>query len=133
MVKGATIIEVPKDSTQKYTVTAYSKDGCESTDTIKVYVIKVPKVITPDDNKGKNNLFQVIDFPEIAADIQEVTVINRWGEVVYTATNNNGWDGSYTVGKDDYVPSDVYIYQLKAKMKNNGTIVLLRGEVMVLR
>lgn len=135
VVKGATIIEVPKDSTQKYTVTAYSKDGCESTDTIRVYVIKVPKVITPDDNKGGNNLFKVIGFQK-AIEIQEVTIINRWGEVVYTAANNNGWDGSYTAGNDEYVPSDVYIYQLKAKIKNSKStepIVLLRGEVMVLR
>ena len=128
---GNSFTETPVDTLKKYTVTAYSKDGCASTDSITIYTIRVPKVITPEDSN--NNLFKVISFPFQVANIEEITIINRWGEVVYTAKDNLGWNGSYTARKDDYVPTDVYIYQIKAKMKNDNTTVLLRGEVMVLR
>jgi gliding motility-associated-like protein len=131
---GVIVTDKPNiDSVRTYTVSALSKDGCQSSASINVYVVKVPRVITPEDSRGGNNFFKAIKFTK-AADIQEIVVFNRWGEVVYKAANNDGdgWNGSYT-GKDDYVPTDVYIYYIKAKMKNSDTIVTLSGEVMVLR
>ena len=132
---GNTLKETPViDAVKKYKVTAYSLDGCESTDTINIYVVKIPSVITPEDSKGDNNLFKVI-LPKTVTEIevQEMTIFNRWGEIVYTAKNNDGWNGSYS-GDKDFVPTDVYIYYAKANIKSSPEdIVILKGEVMVLR
>ena len=137
--KGAVLTEIPKiDSVKTYTVTALSKDNCTSKSSINVYVVKAPLVITPETN-DLNNVFKLIQFPFQVADIQEVTVINRWGEVVYTAAKD-GWRGNYesrngsgTTSTLDFVPTDVYIYYVKAKMKNGGNIAVLKGEITVLR
>ena len=60
----------------------------------------------------------------------EMIIIDRWGRVVFTATNlNQGWDGTID-GKP--APADVYTYVAKGKdfkqkeIKQSGTITLLR-------
>ena len=139
--KGAVLTEIPQvvDSVKTYVATALSKDNCTSKTSISVYIVKAPLVITPE-TSDLNNVFKLIQFPFQVADIQEVTVINRWGEVVYTAATNSGWRGDYDQRNSSsattglyFVPTDVYIYYVKAKMKNSGNIAVLKGEITVLR
>ena len=57
-------------------------------------------------------------------------VFSQWGELLFTSSQlNQGWDGYY---KGSPEPAGVYIYYLKANMKN-GSIVAKKGTITLLR
>ena len=56
-------------------------------------------------------------------------VFNRWGQVVYDGTDEQGWDGRQN-GKDS--PSDVYAYMATLE-RLDGSIEVRRGEVALIR
>ncbi|MBO9700860.1 MAG: gliding motility-associated C-terminal domain-containing protein [Sporocytophaga sp.] len=88
--------------------------------------IFTPTAFTPDKD-GVNDIFVPKGkfFTEF-----EMTVFNRWGEIVfYTSNINNGWDGLY---KGDVAQQDSYAYLIKAK-DNRGREKVYKGTVTLLR
>jgi gliding motility-associated-like protein len=64
-----------------------------------------PNVITPNGD-GINDLFEIKTLPENT----EVIILNRWGNIVFSATNyQNNWDGKDTAGKE--LVDGVYTYK----------------------
>lgn len=93
---------------------------------------ELPNIFTP--GKDKQNDFYV-PLPGWRY-VQEVdmTIYNRWGEVVYTATDPAlGWDGSTTEGRG--LPNGTYFYVCKVyEIRLEGIVErILKGTVTLLR
>mgnify|MGYP000081805927 CR=1 FL=1 len=105
--------------------------GCEIlVDSVLVQKLayRIPDIFSPNGD-GQNDVFRPFYLGEM--DIVEVTVYNRWGQVVFESTDssNPGWDGKKDGDKD--APSDVYIYNIRVGLggitrEETGQITLLR-------
>jgi gliding motility-associated-like protein len=89
--------------------------------------IYVPTAFTPN-NDGLNDYFDFTANPGIK--INYFRIYNRWGQLVYTNTQNKtGWDGTY---KGISQPTGIYPWILQAinahgkTIQLNGTVVLIR-------
>jgi large repetitive protein len=88
--------------------------------------INIPNAITPNGD-GKNDFFvidEVKNFPQ-----SELTVFNRWGEILYRSRPYNGeWGGTNQSGAP--LAEGTYYYVLRLNV-DDGKI--LRGDVTILR
>ncbi len=118
-----------------YRVTVTDDQGCVATDSITLIqqcptVFFIPDIFSPNGD-GLNDFFQVY-----AQDIieMELTILNRWGGVVYQSTTlEEAWNGAFN-GKQMDV--GVYLYELVYKGYRNdggvysdneyGTVTLVR-------
>jgi gliding motility-associated-like protein len=121
----------------RYTV-KIANQFCTIRDTVQVKVdveaacpyLWVPNSFSPNDD-GLNDVFK----PE-AQKIRdyELTIYNRWGELVFqSAKLSEGWDGTFD-GKQ--AQTGVYLYQIVYKLRNEeGTIRLKtkEGTVQLIR
>ena len=87
----------------------------------------VPSAFTPN-NDGKNDIFRPLLFGVVKQ--LKFTIYNRWGQVVYETTKNEGgWNGKVS-GKD--TDTNVFVwtceYQFEGEEKKfaKGTVVLIR-------
>ncbi|WP_367389765.1 choice-of-anchor L domain-containing protein [Lewinella sp. LCG006] len=94
---------------------------------IQKLLFQMPNIFSPNGD-GDNDVFKPFYLGEM--DVVELTVYNRWGQVVFESNdpNNPGWDGKKG-GKD--APSDVYIYTVRVgvgteTVQDNGQITLIR-------
>jgi len=113
------------------TLTVFSPEGCSKSVTQEFTAIGdlfVPNAFTPD-HDGVNDFFFVVGH-----DLRyfELTVFNRYGEVVFKTNDiNEPWDGSYQ-GGSHFVPNGVYNYQLTAIGKRENTIEK-KGRISIFR
>jgi gliding motility-associated-like protein len=111
-----------------YILSATSNAGCGTmSDTVHVFVytgIYIPNAFTPNTD-GINDTWHI---PALnAVPVFELSVFNRYGQLIYHTKNNNiPWNGQFN-GIDQ--PSGGYVYLLNI---NNGQRVL-KGMVMLLR
>ncbi len=120
--------------TTEFVVKVTDTWGCWATDTIviNVYVpdnILLPNVITANGD-GKNDIWKL--NAKINLDGSDLIIFNRWGELVYEATNyTNDWDGTYK-GTGKKLPDGTYYYVLKVPAQNNhvykGAINILNSD-----
>jgi gliding motility-associated-like protein len=110
-----------------YVLTVVSGAGCGSArDTVKVRVYKdiyVPSGFTPNGD-GKNDTWRVAGISGFRE--KEVTVYNRYGQVVFKTLSNQAWDGRFQ-GK--LLPSGVYPYTVAVR----GTSIYRKGWVALIR
>ncbi len=128
---GEQAVVQPTENGTLYIVEVTTPEGCIDRDTILFNivppVIKVPKAFTPNGD-DRNNVFRLL-HSGLIKEIVEFKIYNRWGQVVYEATNNEGWDGTQ---KGKPAPSDVYIYRIVVKTfdevvhEKKGDVTLLR-------
>jgi gliding motility-associated-like protein len=112
--------------------------GCAATDTINIrdvcdeHSFIFANVFTPNGD-GANDRFYpqgVGSFP-----IKHFMIYDRWGEVVFSASNiaandaSAGWDGTF---KGQLIKPDVYVYVMDA-LCENGEKVVIRGDVTLIR
>lgn len=115
--------------TTTYGLTFIDENGCYFIDSTTVFVlgnIYVPNTITLDKN-GLNEIFFAygIDIMEF-----DMTVFNRWGEVIYRSDSfDKGWDG---MCKGVPCKQDTYVYRIiyTEKHGREGEII---GHVNLLR
>ncbi|WP_118974458.1 PKD domain-containing protein [Taibaiella koreensis] len=116
----------------EYAVTA-TRGDCGTTE--KVVVSKdcytdIPNAFTPNGD-GSNDYFYPRQLISKGVVSFSMTVFNRWGQKVFETTNVNGrgWDGRFN---DKEQPMGVYIYQIRAVLKNgraedySGNVTLVR-------
>jgi gliding motility-associated-like protein len=113
---------------------AYSEFGCfdSSIMTIKV----VPDVLayisnsfTPNDDNHNNEW--LYSFKGIVESTFEVTVFNRWGEVVFeTESINDHWNGTY---RGQIVPDCAYSHRITANSKYTGERLEWLGSLLILK
>ncbi|HQP77691.1 MAG TPA: gliding motility-associated C-terminal domain-containing protein, partial [Saprospiraceae bacterium] len=89
--------------------------------------IKFPNAFSPN-NDGTNDVFRAIADPGV--EVIEMTIVNRWGQSVYTGTGNEGWDGRFR-GKDS--PADIYIFLIRYKVFSSDEVFSKRGELLLVR
>jgi len=114
-----------------YIVEVTTPEGCLDRDTILFNIvdpdIQVPKAFTPNGDEH-NNVFRFL-HSGLIKEVVEFKIYNRWGQVVFEARNNDGWDGTH---KGKPAPSDVYIYRIIVKTfddvehERTGDVTLLR-------
>jgi len=113
-----------------YTVTGRDENGCADTAaiTLKVdYRIKdfIPDAFTPNGD-GLNDVFKVagVSFQSV-----ETQIYNRWGQLVYNASDNRGWNGTMNGQPAD---AGTYHYVITIRYPdgfsrlNKGTVLLVR-------
>jgi gliding motility-associated-like protein len=114
-----------------YTITliATGANGCSDTTVATITVSArtwsggwfVPNVFTPNGD-GINDVFLAVGPAECG--VPMLSILNRWGELLFEAPATKAWDGRYHGGP---VPDGTYVYVLK------GDRTALRGHVTVLR
>ena len=115
-----------------YTVTATTTDGCVGTGSITIDAaaysdIIVPNAFTPN-NDGHNDVLKV-DAIGIR-DFKYFSVFNRWGQEVFTTSNQGiGWDG--TRG-GQVEPAGVYVWAAMG-LDFSGRTVMRKGTVILIR
>lgn len=120
----------PAEPTTYYVYGIDSK-GCGNVDSIYVNIdysgnLFVPSGFTPNGD-GKNDLFRIAGFS--FQNVQEFRVLNRWGQEVFVANDNRGWDGTYKgVGQDP----GVYFYLIRVTYPDGKTL-MFKGNVTLVR
>jgi gliding motility-associated-like protein len=82
---------------------------------------QIPNVFTPN-NDGVNDFFI---FDNGIVNAQKITILNRWGNVVYFSENEFAWNGKF---KDEYCSDGMYYYVIENKFdfKISGYFTLLK-------
>ncbi len=107
--------------------------GCKDTLRQMIYVepftIFIPNTFTPDGD-GLNELFKAI--PTLPTDSWNFMIFDKWGELIYQATDpNETWDGTYK-GKEVQIGTYTYILEVISCEKTNAEKII-KGHVNVLR
>jgi gliding motility-associated-like protein len=120
----------------EFIINLVDAQNCTYVDTVTIGSIyqsclDIPNAFTPNGD-GANDVWR-LDDDEDGSDMYlypdaELTIINRWGEIIYFSSNvvNEPWDGTYK-GRD--LPIDSYYYMLDLK---NGDSVIT-GNVTIIR
>lgn len=130
-------VATPRKTTT-YTIEAVNQGGCVTKDDITLSVfcnnsnLFVPNTFSPNAD-GHNDVF----YPRGKGvfSIRFFRVFNRWGDLVFEATNvlpndaSKGWNG---IHKGQLAPQDVYVYTMEIICENN-TIFTEKGNVMLVR
>lgn len=110
-----------------YTLTVTNAEDCFAVDDVLVTVISTLSVSSgfSPNNDGTNDIWEIKNiesYPDC-----EVTIINRWGNIVYHSVGyTNPWDGTRS-GKE--LPVDTYYYIIDLKNEEP----LIRGNITLLR
>lgn len=115
-----------------YTVTA-TRNDCSTTGDIEVNkdcYTDVPNAFTPNGD-GYNDYFYPRQLLSKGVVSFSMVIFDRWGQKVFESTkiDGRGWDGKFN---DKNQPMGVYIYQIKADLKNGksedytGNVTLVR-------
>jgi len=97
-------------STTTYVLTVTNAQGCTDTDSVTVTValpkkIDIPNILSPNDD-GYNDTWDLSGVPDV--DQSKITVLNRWGKVVFETENyQHDWDGTYN---GEPLPDGTYMY-----------------------
>jgi len=112
-----------------YIVLTNSATGCMDTVFFNIEIQGIPdinNVFTPNGD-GKNDVFS---FEEYGMSNVDVSIYNRWGQLVKAWNGTNEWEGNDMNG--DALPEGVYFYVLVAEgedgyhYEHKGSITLLR-------
>jgi len=116
--------------TQTITLTAINADGCviQETFTVVVVSLTIPDGFSPN-NDNINDFFEI---PELIDYKGELSVWNRWGDVVFQSKDyQNDWGGTcetgFCFGSGIDVADGTYFYALKVgDVQKEGYITILR-------
>jgi gliding motility-associated-like protein len=127
---GASPVATPTEPTD-FIVIGLASYGCRNADTIHVdidYNINtfIPSAFSPNGD-GKNDLFRIVNLG--FQKVQEFRVFNRWGQEVFAAFDNRGWDGAFRGVLQD---NGVYNYLIRLGVPN-GASKTYKGDVTLLR
>jgi gliding motility-associated-like protein len=109
--------------------------GCADTASAILVVFEeliyyVPNTFTPDGDEF-NNTFKPVFTSGFDPFDYNLTIFNRWGEVVFESNNALfGWDGTYQ-GK--FAPDGVYVWKIEFKTKKNDARKTANGHITILR
>ena len=122
---------IKPSETATYTVHGIDEKGCGNKDEIKVIVdyshnLFIPTAFSPNGD-GRNDLFRIANFGYQR--IAEFRVYNRWGQEVFSANDNGGWDGTYRGADQD---NGTYHYIIKAAFAD-GHVQTFKGDVILTR
>ena len=125
-------------NTTTYSVTITDEMGCTAEDEVVIFVNKVRPIFIPNafspNGDGFNDFFTAFGGPA-ARQIKEMRVFNRWGALVYEATEiplsepTLGWDGTF---KGRELSPDVFAYYMVVEFIDSEEI-LYEGDVTIVK
>jgi gliding motility-associated-like protein len=120
------------NTTQTFTVKAFTPEGCESYDDVTVNIYKGPDIYLPNaftpNGDAINDLFKGI--PVGIKQFNYLKVFNRWGQLIFSSSDyNKAWDGTWH-GQNQ--PSGVYVV-LANGIDFKGNIIDKRQTIMLIR
>lgn len=124
----ATPVATPLTTTT-YVLTVTNSTGCTDTDTVIISVgppkyIEVPNLLSPNGDMF-NDVWDLSEIPDI--ENNKVTVINRWGKVVFESDNyQHDWDGTY---EGQPLPDGTYLYIIEGSEFYEA----LKGPLQIIR
>jgi len=117
------------------TLYGYSEYGCVDSASIVIQVRKeilyyVPNTFTPDGDEF-NQTFQPIFESGFDPHDWNMTIYNRWGEIIFESNNDEvGWDGTYN-GK--IVPQGTYTYKIEFGLDYTDAREIITGHVNLIK
>jgi len=117
-----------------YVILTATNGTCISTDTIQIIAlphpppyVKIPNVVTPNNDGDNDTYFFTMEHVESL----ELTIVNRWGDVMFEESGTNpAWDGTTKSGADAVEGTYYYKYKLKGingdVLEGHGFLELLR-------
>ncbi len=118
--------------TTVYTVKAFTPEGCESYDDIKIEIYKGPEIYIPTaftpNGDGTNDILR--GKPVGIKEFRYMKIYNRWGQEVFSTTDyHNGWDGTWKG-----VPQDMGVYVVIANAVDfRGNVINKKMTVTLFR
>ncbi len=130
-------LAAPRGNTD-YVITVSNAYGCVASDTVRITLtcaqdrVYIPNAFTPDNN-GRNDVFYVMG--KGVSVIERMQVFNRWGQVVFDASNiqindrSQGWNG---YANSQPAQGGLYVYKVDLvcdtgeHFRRQGTVLLLR-------
>ena len=122
------------DIERAYEIMLIENNALCSDTAYKIYStqLDIPTAFTPNGD-GSNDHFSVFGVDIVAF---EISIYNRWGQVVYHSSNINelndlfqGWDGNY---KGQPQQNGTYVYRIGAR-NLAGSEILMNGNVILIR
>ncbi|MFM7637588.1 MAG: PKD domain-containing protein, partial [Crocinitomicaceae bacterium] len=119
------------------TLITTSQAGCTDTTSSPIQyeeqlIFYIPNSFTPDADEH-NQLFTPVFTSGFAPNNFEMTIYNRWGELIFESRDHTkGWDGSYGV-KGGVVQAGLYSWIIRYKPKDTDEKLIVNGFVNVLR
>lgn len=117
---------------QLYYVHVINRYGCGRIDSVQVNILNdckiwVPNAFSPN-NDGKNDILRA--FFGCLKKLDQFTIFNRWGQIVFTTTiSTHGWDGRIR-GLDQQPGTYIWIaegeFKSGARFSEKGTFTLVR-------
>lgn len=122
-----------------YTLSVSSEDGCITTDSLLIRVLKyrniyAPNVFSPNDD-GINDNFTLYTDEAPVRQIKSMKIFSRWGEMVFEQSNfpanepYYGWDGTF-LGSE--MQLGVFTWMAEVEFID-GQIVTTQGDVLVFK
>ncbi len=114
-----------------YTVNGLDGNGCGNQDEIYVIVdyshnVFIPNAFSPNGD-GHNDVFRIANFGYQR--VSEFRVYNRWGQEVFSANDNGGWNGTFKGEPQDH---GTYHYIIKAAFADSH-VQTFKGDVILMR
>jgi gliding motility-associated-like protein len=124
------VATVPSD--QVYYLKAYTPEGCESFDTIKIKIYKGPDIYLPTaftpNGDGLNDIFRGILVG--IKTFNFLKVYNRWGQEIFiTSDVSSGWNGKWK-GKEQ--ETGVYVV-MASGIDFTGKLITKKSTVLLIR
>lgn len=125
-------------ATATYEALVSSVGGCSASVSVTIQVLQqrpiyAPNVFSPNDD-GINDHFTIFGGDEVIQ-IQQLSIFDRWGGVVFEGSNfppnspSQGWDGRR---KGKAVHAGVYAWFAKVEFAD-GAVVVFKGDVTLMR
>lgn len=117
-------------------LTAWNDYGCTAQyclnyEVLELFTVYIPSAFSPNGD-GLNDLFWVQGM-DIDPDRFRLQIFNRYGEVIFEATNpEDKWDGS-TPGNTHYVEDEVYVYRVEVSSLSMTDSRVITGKVVTVR
>lgn len=107
---------------------------CRAADTLRLYSktcgptpYYIPNAFAPNGQSG-NRLFSVHYKPDKVQSVVSMDIFDRWGNLVFQAQGDNGWDGQV---RSQAAAAGVYLYRVVLLMGDGDTRVLSGNFVLV--
>ncbi len=117
------------------TLYGYSEYGCVDSASIAIQVRKeilyyIPNTFTPDGDEF-NQTFQPIFESGFDAHDWNMTIYNRWGEIIFESNNDAvGWDGTYN---GEIVQQGSYTYKIEFGLEYTDAREVITGHVNLIK
>ena len=93
-------------------------------------VYEIPNAFTPNGD-GFNDVFRVDFENDLEYQVGSFKVFNRWGQLVFEANDNDGWDGRTENGEEAL--SEVYLYVIQLEDACGAGLEPETGDVTLIR